>query len=466
MLLWGRFCRRSCALVFKPLAERFDLLLRIRREQVLNGYVGRRNQNRFRVRESVKPGLAVVVTDTGISDPAKGHGFDKQVNVYLIDRAAAEGQACKEVIDRLLIPAEEEAGKRLRMLLHLANCRIHVLVGEDWKKRPKDLVLHDRIVPSHWIDYRGIEIACLRVRGPAYDDFFLIDEARQAFGGLWADNAGLVVGPALRVGPVELNHSFLALCNELLCNGFVHVGVAGRGAPLAAPSRRTPDDLLGCIRNICGRVNESRILAAQFEKNGSQILCGRLHDDLANLNAAGEENEVEGQLEKLRHLVFAAGDGSDGPRVEIFWNEIEQDLTGGWQTLGELEDAWIASRNDLDSGVEEQRQWSIEWPDHQGDAVRFPIDLSSMPALPKGLGHNRIYGLHPLFQLLLREGGGSNWRHNLEDFFLAGGLEVAAHRSLKSLGVLITQVLKACQLIDAPLVRLGGVRIEICFLLV
>src|SRR3984957_20248618 len=185
MLLWGRFCRGSCALVFKPLAERFDLLLRIRREQVLNGYVGRRNQNRFRVRESVKPGLAIVVTDTGISDPAKGHGFDKQVNVYLIDRAAAEGQACEEVIDRLLISAEEETGKRLRMLLHLANGRIHVLVGEDWKKLPKDLVLHERVVPSLGRDARGIDIAGRRVGVPTYDDFFLIDEARQAFGGLW-----------------------------------------------------------------------------------------------------------------------------------------------------------------------------------------------------------------------------------------------------------------------------------------
>src|ERR1700721_4341476 len=124
----------------------------------------------------------------------------------------------------------------------------------------------------------------------------------------------------------------------------MHVGVSGRCAPLAAPSRRTPDDLLGCIRNVCGRVNENRILAAEFEKNGSQILCGRLHDDLANLDAAGEENEVEGQLEKLRHLVFAAGEGSAGPRVEIFWNEIEQDLTGGWQTLGELEDEGLPPR--------------------------------------------------------------------------------------------------------------------------
>src|SRR5271169_4833700 len=104
------------------------------------------------------------------------------------------------------------------MLLHLANGRIHVLVGEDWKERPKDLVLHDRIVPSHWIDDRGIEIARVRVGTPAYDNFLLIDQARQTLGGLWADNAGVVVRSALWVCPVQLNHRLLALCNELLCN--------------------------------------------------------------------------------------------------------------------------------------------------------------------------------------------------------------------------------------------------------
>src|SRR5271156_998545 len=209
---------RAFVLILKPLAEGFDLLLRIRGEQMLDGHVRRRNQNRFCMREGVKAGLAVVMTDAGVSNTAEGHRFDKQMNVYLIDRAAAEGQAYEEVIDRLLISAEEEARKRLRMLLHLANGRIHVLVGKDWKKRPKDLVLHDRIVPSHWIDDRGIEIACLRVGGPAYDDFLLIDQARQTFSGLGANNAGVVVRSALRVGPVQLDHRLLALSNKLLRN--------------------------------------------------------------------------------------------------------------------------------------------------------------------------------------------------------------------------------------------------------
>src|ERR1700688_1833607 len=246
----------------------------------------------------------------------------------------------------------------------------------------------------------------------------------------------------------------------------MHVGVSGRRTPLAAPGRRTPDNLLGCIRDIGGRIDEGWILSAKFEEYRSQILCGRLHDDLANLDAPGEEDEVEWQLEQLCHLVLATCDGSYGSGVKIFRDEIQQDLTGGGQTLGEFENAWIASRENLYRRVEEERQWPVEWTDNQGDAVGLPIDFGSMPALPKGLRNDDIYRFHPLFQILLREGCGADGSHDLEYFFLTGRLEVAAHRSLQNLGILIAQVLKACQLIDAPLVRLGRVRIEICFLFV
>src|SRR5260370_40572803 len=177
------------------------------------GDVGGGHESGMREGGRVNTGLPIVGVDDREADGSERYGFNEQMIVPLVDRATAEGQAREEVVDGLLVTAEKETGKGFWMLLHLTNGRIHVLVGEDWKKRPKDLVLHDRIVPSHWIDDRGIERACLRVGGPAYDDFFLIDEARQAFGGLWADNAGIVVGTALRVGPVQLNHSFLALFN-------------------------------------------------------------------------------------------------------------------------------------------------------------------------------------------------------------------------------------------------------------
>src|SRR5271156_437384 len=111
----------------------------------------------------------------------------------------------------------------------------------------------------------------------------------------------------------------------------MHVGVSGRRTPLAAPGRRTPDNLLGCIRDIGGRIDEGWILSAKFEEYRSQIFCGRLHDDLANLDAPGEKDEVKRQLEKLHNFFFASRDGSDGPRIEIFRYKIQQELTRGGQ---------------------------------------------------------------------------------------------------------------------------------------
>src|SRR5271156_4346958 len=122
------------------------------------------------------------------------------------------------MIDCLLVPAEEETGKGLRTLFHLANGSVHVLVGEDWQKRPKDLVLHDRIVPCHRINDRRIEIAGLRVRRSTSDDLLLIDETSQTLSGLWTDDARVVVGPALRISPIQLHDSILAFLNKLFCD--------------------------------------------------------------------------------------------------------------------------------------------------------------------------------------------------------------------------------------------------------
>src|SRR5271169_1314902 len=111
------------------------------------------------------------------------------MNIDLIDRAAAEGQAREEVVDRFLITAEEETGKGLWTLLHLTNGGINVLIGEDREKRSKDLVLHDWIVPCHGIKDRGIDIARLRVGRTSCDDLLLIDEADEALDSLCANHS-------------------------------------------------------------------------------------------------------------------------------------------------------------------------------------------------------------------------------------------------------------------------------------
>src|SRR5712671_2096942 len=219
--------RATLLLVFKPLAERFDLLLRVRREQMLDGHVGRRDKDRFRMRQSIEAGLAVVVADAGESDAAERHGFDKQMDVHLINGAAAEGQRREKMIDRLLVTAEEETGKGLRMLLHLTNGGIHTLIGKDWEERSKDFVLHDRIVPGNGVNDRGIDVACLRFGCTASDDFALVDKTCETFDRLGTYDPRVVIESALRIIPVQLDDSFLAFLNEFLGNGFMHISVSG-----------------------------------------------------------------------------------------------------------------------------------------------------------------------------------------------------------------------------------------------
>src|SRR5271163_1561654 len=138
-------------------------------------YVGRRDENRFSVRESVKAILAVIVTDAGESDAAERHGFDEEMYVHLVDCTATERQTREEVVDGLLVTAEKETGEGLWMLLHLTNGRIHVFIGEDWENRPEDFVLHDRVVPGDRIQDRGIEVARLAVGRTSRHNLALIN---------------------------------------------------------------------------------------------------------------------------------------------------------------------------------------------------------------------------------------------------------------------------------------------------
>src|SRR6266478_5609833 len=233
--------RATLLLVFKPLAERLDLFLRVGREQMFDCHVRWRDENRFRVRESVEAGLAIVVPDAGGSDAAERHGFDEQMYVHLVDCAATERQTREEVVDRFLITTEKEGGKRFRVLLHLTDGDIHISIDKDWEKRSKDFVFHDRIVPGNGVNDGGIDVACLRVGRAASDDVAFVDKACETFNRLGTYDVRVVVGSVPRIIPVQLDDGFFAPLNEFLGNGFMHISVSGCSAPLAAPIRCTPD---------------------------------------------------------------------------------------------------------------------------------------------------------------------------------------------------------------------------------
>src|ERR1700722_4437329 len=101
---------------------------------MLDGHIGRGDENRLRMRESVEAGLSIVVSDARESDAAERHGFDEKAYVHLVDCTATERQTREEGVDRFLITTEEETGKGLRVLLHLTDGGIHISIDQDWEK--------------------------------------------------------------------------------------------------------------------------------------------------------------------------------------------------------------------------------------------------------------------------------------------------------------------------------------------
>src|SRR5260370_6989116 len=79
--------RATFLLVFKPLAERFDLLLRVRREQMLDRPRGGGDKEQFCIRHSNEGVLAVVVAGTCESDAPRKHRFVKRITVILFTSA-------------------------------------------------------------------------------------------------------------------------------------------------------------------------------------------------------------------------------------------------------------------------------------------------------------------------------------------------------------------------------------------
>jgi hypothetical protein len=90
------------------------------------------------------------------------------------------------------------------------------------------------------------------------------------------------------------------------------------------PGHRAPDNLLGRVLDIGGLIDQCGILAAEFQKDRRQVFGGCPRHNLSGAGAAGEENEVEGKLEKLRRFFAMARCRLYGFGFEEFRNEVHQ----------------------------------------------------------------------------------------------------------------------------------------------
>src|SRR5262249_51444681 len=153
------------------------------------------------------------------------HRIDEAVYVGLVDGSSAEREARYEAVNRTLVLAEDEAGKRPGPVLDRRDRVAEVGVAEDRQNRTENFVLHDLVRPVDWIENRGIEITLLLVVVAARDYLFRINERSQPPHFPSVDDPR-IVGILLWPVTVEFDNLFFALSHELVRHQFVNVRVA------------------------------------------------------------------------------------------------------------------------------------------------------------------------------------------------------------------------------------------------
>jgi hypothetical protein len=79
---------------------------------VIDRDVRRRHHDCLCVRQRVKSVLSVGVAHARCANASERHRFDKDVDVGLVDGPTTEREAGYEPVNRALVLAEDEAGKR------------------------------------------------------------------------------------------------------------------------------------------------------------------------------------------------------------------------------------------------------------------------------------------------------------------------------------------------------------------
>ena len=94
--------------------------------------------------------------------------------------------------------------------------------------------------------------------------------------------------------------------------------------PLSSPCHRTPDNLLGGIRNVRCLVNNGGVLSSQLQQYRSEMFSSRSHHYLAHTYASGEKYEIKRKLQEIRHHLAAADRSAQSFRLEILGNQFQE----------------------------------------------------------------------------------------------------------------------------------------------
>src|SRR6516164_7305961 len=92
--------------------------------------------------------------------------------------------------------------------------------------------------------------------------------------------------------------------------------------PLSSPRHRTPDNLLGGIRNVRCLINNGGVLSSQLQQYRSEMFSSRSHHNLAHTYASREKYEIKRKLQEIGHRLPATDHSGQSFRLEVLGNQF------------------------------------------------------------------------------------------------------------------------------------------------
>ena len=148
-------------------------------------------------------------------------------------------------------------------------------------------------------------------------------------------------------------------------------------------------------------IHDARALAAQFQRDGRELLRGRLGDDAPHRSATGIEDVVPPLCEQRGRLPGASLDDRHGIRVEVVGNRFCHQGRTTRAQFRRLEHGAIPGGHGADQRHDEQLHRAVPGTDDQHDPTRIPND--ALPARNRTQPHG--FGLHPALEIVERIGG-------------------------------------------------------------
>ena len=350
-------------------------LVAVGREFEVGVEAGSRLYNAPLVAESLETRTAVISPHAAVAYAAEGQVAVGRLEYRVVDAGAARRGVLYHVAGTFATLGKIVEGERFFPLVHILHAVVDVVERNHGEDRPENFVGEQGRLRVYIGEQRRGDIAVGRVVKSSAEGRAVRKEGGQPFEMAVVDDAG-IVGAELRVFAVLPQDFIRYLFNERLLYAAVNHQVVGGDARLSAVEEFAPYDPLCRRRQVGIVVDDTRAFPAQFEGHGGKVLCGRLHNVLSVLDAAGVEYVVEPFLQQLFGCLPPDIGHGDIFLFETFADEFLQDFGRAGCFARRFHDGAVPRGDGAHQRRQGQLQRIVPRSDNEHTAVRLVMDAA------------------------------------------------------------------------------------------